>query len=311
MQTCRRARCAEGFKAALPTRYKGLVNVPDPPTELMFGDLNTRMKDLDGKAKLEDALQSAPPPKFTKVSVPRATARMGQFPLPFVLLRFKKLASFPHNGQPVNDFGETTQMKGVFPPLVVDQLADISRRYETWADITTDSFVLDIVKHGITLAFCSQAFCSNYTPRCSLTAECAKAVDAEIKLLLLKHVISPAELKADSFVPSIFTTMKPDGSHQTILNLKNLNESITYVHFKMESLKHVRQLIKPDSQCSCESSLLVVFYLLFGGVLLCVLCMPNGYAQAPLLFTKLLKQPFSFLQKHGYASVIYIDDSYL
>ena len=39
--------------------------------------------------------------------------------------------------------------------------------------------------------------------------------------------------------------------------------------------------------------------------------MPNGYAQAPLLFTKLLKQPFGFLWKHGYASVIYIDDPYL
>ena len=75
------------------------------------------------------------------------------------------------------------------------------------------------------LDFCSHAFCSNYTPRCSLTAEGAKAVDSEIKLLLLKRVISP-ELKADSFVSSIFTTMKP-----TILNLKNLNESIIYVHF--------------------------------------------------------------------------------
>ena len=52
----------EGFKAALPTRYKGLVNVPDPPTELLFGDLDTRMKDLDEKAKLGDTFQSAPPP---------------------------------------------------------------------------------------------------------------------------------------------------------------------------------------------------------------------------------------------------------
>ena len=39
--------------------------------------------------------------------------------------------------------------------------------------------------------------------------------------------------------------------------------------------------------------------------------MPNGYAQAPLLFTKLLKQPFGFLRKHGYASVVHIDDTYL
>ena len=37
------------------------------------------------------------------------------------------------------------------------------------------------------LDFCSQAICSNYTPRCSLTMEGAKAVDAEIKLLLLKQ----------------------------------------------------------------------------------------------------------------------------
>ena len=57
------------------------------------------------------------------------------------------------------------------------------------------------------------SICSNYTPRCSLTVEGAKAVNAEIKLLLLKHVISPAKLKADPFVSSIFTTMKPDGSH--------------------------------------------------------------------------------------------------
>ena len=39
--------------------------------------------------------------------------------------------------------------------------------------------------------------------------------------------------------------------------------------------------------------------------------MPNGYAQAPLLFTKLLKQQIGFRRKHGYASVVYIDDSYL
>ena len=204
VQTCRWTRCAEGFKAALPTRYKGLVNVPDPPTELLFGDLDPRMKDLGEKAKFEYTLQSDPPPKFTKLFVhpsagkayvPRATARMAnsRFPLSSSALLF------PHNGQPVNDFGETTQRKEVahqkvntflFPPLAVDQLADVSRCYEIWADITTDSFVLDIVKHGIMLDFCSQAFCSNYTPQCSLSAEGAKAVDADIKLLLLKHVIS-------------------------------------------------------------------------------------------------------------------------
>ena len=59
----------EGFKAALLSRYKSLTNVPDPSTELLFGDLDNRMKDLYEKAKLEHTLQPASPSKFTKVSV--------------------------------------------------------------------------------------------------------------------------------------------------------------------------------------------------------------------------------------------------
>ena len=50
----------DGFKAALPPQYKGLTTVPDPPTELLFGDLDKRMKDLDEKAKLETNLQPGP-----------------------------------------------------------------------------------------------------------------------------------------------------------------------------------------------------------------------------------------------------------
>ena len=117
--------------------------------------------------------------------------------------------------------------------------------------------------------------------------------------------------------------MKPDGSHRTILNHKNLNESISYVHFKMESLKHVRQLIKPgvwmgaiglrDAYYSVRVNppFQQYFTCYWKGCYYEFLRMPNGYAQAPLLFTKLLKQPFGFLRKHGYASVVYIDDSYL
>ena len=40
-------------------------------------------------------------------------------------------------------------------------------------------------------------------------------------------------------------------------------------------------------------------------------CLPNGYAQPPMIFTKLLKHPFSFLRRRGHHSIIYIDDAYL
>ena len=40
-------------------------------------------------------------------------------------------------------------------------------------------------------------------------------------------------------------------------------------------------------------------------------CLPNGYAQAPMVFTKLLKPVFACLRSQGQKSVIYMDDSYL
>ena len=39
--------------------------------------------------------------------------------------------------------------------------------------------------------------------------------------------------------------------------------------------------------------------------------MPNGYSEAMWMFTKLLKPPFSILRRHGYLSVVFVDDSYL
>ena len=38
---------------------------------------------------------------------------------------------------------------------------------------------------------------------------------------------------------------------------------------------------------------------------------PNGYVQAPLLFTKFLRLPFGYLRNQGHLSVVYMDDSYL
>ena len=39
--------------------------------------------------------------------------------------------------------------------------------------------------------------------------------------------------------------------------------------------------------------------------------LPNGYAQAPLIFTKLPRLPFGYLRSQGHLSVVYMDDSYL
>ena len=59
----------EGFQAALPSKYKALTTNPETPTELLIGTLDTRMKELDEKAKLEETLQPASTSKPMKVIV--------------------------------------------------------------------------------------------------------------------------------------------------------------------------------------------------------------------------------------------------
>ena len=38
--------------------------------------------------------------------------------------------------------------------------------------------------------------------------------------------------------------------------------------------------------------------------------MPNGYSDAMSVFIKILKPPFATLQKQGFTSVVFVDDSY-
>ena len=38
--------------------------------------------------------------------------------------------------------------------------------------------------------------------------------------------------------------------------------------------------------------------------------MPNGYADAMRIFTKILKPPFSLLRKFGHQSVVYVGDTF-
>ena len=44
----------------------------------------------------------------------------------------------------------------------------------------------------------------------------------------------------------IFVTPKKDGSHRVIFNLKKLNDSVSYHHFKLDTLQTALQLIKPS-----------------------------------------------------------------
>ena len=125
------------------------------------------------------------------------------------------------------------------------------------------------------------------------------------------------------FLSTVFLRPKKDGTHRLILNLKKLNKFVSYHHFKMESLKHVVSMVRPncfmasvdfkDAYYSVSIHQDHQKFLKFEwrGQLYQFTCLPNGLACAPRLFTKLLKPAYSTLRKQGFQSVGYIDDSYL
>ena len=53
------------------------------------------------------------------------------------------------------------------------------------------------------------------------------------------------------------------------------------------------------------------FSFLWQGAFYQYSCMPNGYAEAPMLFTKVLRPPFAYLRRQGHISVVYIDNTCL
>lgn len=126
----------------------------------------------------------------------------------------------------------------------------IGGRLETfdriWEEYTDDKFILTAVK-GYKLEFQDDVPPLQFRipPPYKLNADEVLAVNAEVQRLAQVKVI---ELSHDSggFVSNIFTRPKKNGGFRMILELSVLNKSITYNHFKMDTLDTAIDLIAND-----------------------------------------------------------------
>ena len=118
--------------------------------------------------------------------------------------------------------------------------------FHKWKELTSDKEILQTVL-GLKLEFLgdpSEKHQKNsYIPQFSKEDE--SAINSEIQKLLAKGVITKCEHETGKYVSPIFIRQKPDGSCRRILNLKNLNEDMSYIHFKMETFHSVLSLITP------------------------------------------------------------------
>ena len=201
---------------------------------------------------------------------------------------------------------------------------NITSYLKNWRGYTSDQNILDIVKHGLKLAF------SNGEPPVKGPFEYQRQlkeriiIDDVIQKLLAKQVIEyTVSGEEGEYFSNLFTALKKDGTYRTILNLKFLNKECKKAHFKMETLQQVIHMVKPGAYLASidikDAFYSVPIYeghkkylkFMWQGNAFQFRAMPNGYVDAMRVFTKLLKPVFSTLREMGFESVIYVDDSLL
>ena len=112
-------------------------------------------------------------------------------------------------------------------------------------EITSDRKILDMVEH-CHLEFTEHPYHQYPKPPVRFNSEEAALIDGEIHQLLNKGVLEETDPSYGQYVSTIFLRKKKNGSYRLILNLKGLNASIEYQHFKMESRTCAIQLMKKN-----------------------------------------------------------------
>lgn len=193
-----------------------------------------------------------------------------------------------------------------------------------WETLIDDVNILQSVK-GLKLAFVQDhsPLQLNLPRQLTFGLKESEAIDIEISRLLDKGVIVRSVHETGQYVNTIFTRPKKDGSHRMILNLKPLNKFIEYRKFKMDTLKTVLQLMHQgcylasidisDAYYSVPIHRDHQKFLKFQwrNDLYHYTALPNGYSDAPRVFTKLLKPVFAQLRRLGHIVVGYIDDIFV
>ncbi|CAC5413118.1 unnamed protein product [Mytilus coruscus] len=104
---------------------------------------------------------------------------------------------------------------------------------KNWQKITGDHFILQIVQ-GYKLEFYTLPLQRQLPQYPMFNREQKDYLNQEIQKLLEKGAIQPVHQEQTQFLSCMFLVPKKDGGNRPVINLKKLNDFITYEHFKME-----------------------------------------------------------------------------
>ena len=120
---------------------------------------------------------------------------------------------------------------------------NISNCLPAWENITSDPYILDIVK-GLKIPFIRIPYqvCEPFSIPFSETE--TEIIDAQIQEFLSKGILSVTETEQNEYISNIFVRPKRNGKYRMILNLRAFNEFVEYERFKMDSIHTCVALMK-------------------------------------------------------------------
>ena len=122
---------------------------------------------------------------------------------------------------------------------------NISQFLKNWEQLTSDREIISTVKYGLKLNTMS-AISPRQPCQFKLSVDESRAIDEEILPMLQKGIIELSEETPKDYFSPIFPRTKKTGDTRVILNLKSLNKNILSKHFKMESIRNVKHMIRKD-----------------------------------------------------------------
>ena len=192
-----------------------------------------------------------------------------------------------------------------------------------WRKLGANEWVLSTISEGYKIPFETLPFQAAAPSNPPAEGAKKEILMKEAEELLGKGAIGEAEHCANEYVSPYFAIpkLRSPGKYRPILNLKIFNANIKKFKFKMETLSHIRDWIKPGSYCisiDLKDAFLHVpicsrfhKYLRFEwqGTLYQWKVLVFGLRCSPRVLTKVLKPVMAFLRSNfGILISIYLDD---
>ena len=220
-------------------------------------------------------------------------------------------------------------LESVFPVESVNLTADIESAKvgarlrlfaSNWTSITSDPWVLSTIRQRYKIEFL-KPFQNSYTsPRGCFSPTEWEAINEAVIQMYEKGAIRVCSYHLWQFISNLFLVPKKSGELRPAINLKALNFFVRYVHFEMENINSLLDLLRSGDFIATVDLKDAYFtvpkhddyskYLRFcwNGMLYEFLALPFGLSSAPRIFTKIMKPVIAYLRSRAIRLVIFLDD---